>query len=129
MGVFTKPGQIVVTSMLYCCTSTRTLSNYTDNVVGWVTAQLPLDADDEQRFADAETELTRGQARLKAAKNELAKLKDTASGLAARANQPIPLSDVGGIALDEIDEHGMLRRVPGTFVAGEMLDWDAPTGG
>jgi cytochrome c553 len=81
--------------------STRTLSNYTDNVVGWVTAQLPLDADDEQRFADAGAELTRGQARLKAAKNELAKLKDAASGLAARANQPIPLSDVGGIAIDD----------------------------
>ena len=39
------------------------------------------------------------------------------------------ISSAGGIALDEIDEHGMLRRVPGTFVAGEMLDWDAPTGG
>lgn len=39
------------------------------------------------------------------------------------------ISSAGGIALDEIDEHGMLRRVPGTFVAGEMIDWDAPTGG
>jgi uncharacterized flavoprotein (TIGR03862 family) len=39
------------------------------------------------------------------------------------------ISSAGGIALDEVDEHGMLRRVPGTFVAGEMLDWDAPTGG
>src|SRR5262245_29826889 len=39
------------------------------------------------------------------------------------------ISTAGGIALDEIDERFMLRRKPGTFVAGEMLDWEAPTGG
>jgi uncharacterized flavoprotein (TIGR03862 family) len=39
------------------------------------------------------------------------------------------ISTAGGIALDEIDEHFMLRGRPGTFVAGEMLDWEAPTGG
>ena len=39
------------------------------------------------------------------------------------------ISTAGGIALGEVDESFMLRRRPGTFVAGEMLDWDAPTGG
>jgi uncharacterized flavoprotein (TIGR03862 family) len=39
------------------------------------------------------------------------------------------ISSAGGIAFDEIDEHFMLCRRPGTFVAGEMLDWEAPTGG
>lgn len=39
------------------------------------------------------------------------------------------ISTAGGVQLDEIDEHFMLRRHPGVFVAGEMLDWDAPTGG
>ena len=39
------------------------------------------------------------------------------------------ISSAGGIALDEIDDSFMLRRLPGTFVAGEMLDWEAPTGG
>jgi uncharacterized flavoprotein (TIGR03862 family) len=39
------------------------------------------------------------------------------------------ISTAGGIAWGEIDKHMMLRRRPGTFVAGEMLDWDAPTGG
>jgi uncharacterized flavoprotein (TIGR03862 family) len=39
------------------------------------------------------------------------------------------ISTAGGIHFDEIDEHFMLRRKPGTFVAGEMLDWEAPTGG
>jgi len=39
------------------------------------------------------------------------------------------ISTAGGIALDEIDEAFMLRTLPGVFVAGEMLDWEAPTGG
>ncbi len=39
------------------------------------------------------------------------------------------ISTAGGIAFDEIDENFMLRRRPGVFVAGEMLDWEAPTGG
>ncbi|MCB2412765.1 TIGR03862 family flavoprotein [Demequina sp. TTPB684] len=39
------------------------------------------------------------------------------------------ISTAGGIAWSEVDEHLMLRRMPGTFVAGEMLDWEAPTGG
>ncbi len=39
------------------------------------------------------------------------------------------ISSAGGIALDELDEHLMLRRLPGVFAAGEMLDWEAPTGG
>jgi uncharacterized flavoprotein (TIGR03862 family) len=39
------------------------------------------------------------------------------------------ISTAGGIAWSEIDDALMLRRLPGTFVAGEMLDWEAPTGG
>ncbi len=39
------------------------------------------------------------------------------------------ISTAGGLALDEVDQHFMLRRFPGTFVVGEMLDWEAPTGG
>ncbi len=39
------------------------------------------------------------------------------------------ISSAGGIAFDEIDDAFMVRRRPGTFVAGEMLDWEAPTGG
>ena len=39
------------------------------------------------------------------------------------------ISSAGGIALDEVDESLMLRRYPGIFCAGEMLDWEAPTGG
>ena len=39
------------------------------------------------------------------------------------------ISSAGGIAWSEVDDALMLRRLPGTFVAGEMLDWEAPTGG
>jgi len=39
------------------------------------------------------------------------------------------ISAAGGVPLAEVDEHLMLRQRPGTFVAGEMLDWEAPTGG
>lgn len=39
------------------------------------------------------------------------------------------ISTAGGIRLREVDDTFMLRSRPGVFVAGEMLDWDAPTGG
>lgn len=39
------------------------------------------------------------------------------------------ISTAGGVALDAVDERFMLRARPGTFAAGEMLDWEAPTGG
>lgn len=39
------------------------------------------------------------------------------------------ISTAGGIALSELDPHLMLKRFEGVFCAGEMLDWDAPTGG
>jgi uncharacterized flavoprotein (TIGR03862 family) len=39
------------------------------------------------------------------------------------------ISTAGGVALGGLDEHLMLTARPGVFVAGEMLDWEAPTGG
>lgn len=39
------------------------------------------------------------------------------------------ISSAGGIAWSEIDERYMLHSRPGLFAAGEMLDWEAPTGG
>jgi uncharacterized flavoprotein (TIGR03862 family) len=39
------------------------------------------------------------------------------------------ISTAGGISLDELDTDFMIRRLPGIFAAGEMLDWEAPTGG
>jgi predicted flavoprotein YhiN len=39
------------------------------------------------------------------------------------------ISTAGGINQDAVDAHLMLNARPGVFVAGEMLNWDAPTGG
>lgn len=39
------------------------------------------------------------------------------------------ISTAGGIAREAVDANLMLKNLPGVFVAGEMLDWDAPTGG
>jgi predicted flavoprotein YhiN len=58
---------------------------------------------------------------------------------ASMKNLPIPLitprpleeaiSSAGGVMFDSLDEHLMLKSMPGVFCAGEMLDWEAPTGG
>lgn len=47
------------------------------------------------------------------------------------ATRPIEeaISSAGGIAFEALDEKLMLRAMPGVFCAGEMLDWEAPTGG
>tara|TARA_R110002033_G_scaffold11981_7_gene36901 strand:+ start:1711 stop:2922 length:1212 start_codon:yes stop_codon:yes gene_type:complete len=39
------------------------------------------------------------------------------------------ISTTGGVAWDALDDALMLRQLPGVFCAGEMIDWDAPTGG
>lgn len=39
------------------------------------------------------------------------------------------ISTAGGVSFDELDANFMLRKLPGVFAAGEMLDWEAPTGG
>ncbi|WP_226858506.1 TIGR03862 family flavoprotein [Diaphorobacter aerolatus] len=39
------------------------------------------------------------------------------------------ISTAGGVRLPELNAHFMLRKLPGVFCAGEMLDWEAPTGG
>jgi len=53
--------------------------------------------------------------------------------LALRLRGPRPvaeaISTAGGVRLEVLDEHLMLRARPGVFCAGEMLDWEAPTGG
>lgn len=64
----------------------------------------------------------------------------TAEGLAAFVKDlpcvvtgPRPIaeaiSSAGGVAWDELNDDLMLHKLPGVFVAGEMIDWEAPTGG
>jgi uncharacterized flavoprotein (TIGR03862 family) len=39
------------------------------------------------------------------------------------------ISTAGGVRFEALNEHAMLKALPGVFCAGEMLDWEAPTGG
>jgi uncharacterized flavoprotein (TIGR03862 family) len=39
------------------------------------------------------------------------------------------ISSAGGVAFESLDERLMVRTMPGVYCAGEMLDWEAPTGG
>lgn len=54
-----------------------------------------------------------------------------AAPVTVTATMPIDkaISSAGGVRWSEVDDTLMLRALPGTFVAGEMLDWEAPTGG
>ena len=68
-------------------------------------------------------------------------LRETGTAPDARGIKAMPLrlerpaglaraiSSAGGVAREELDEHFQLKRVPGTYCVGEMLDWEAPTGG
>ncbi|WP_374086197.1 TIGR03862 family flavoprotein [Methylomicrobium lacus] len=51
--------------------------------------------------------------------------------ITVRATLPIAeaISTAGGVRFDSLDQNLMLTALPGVFVAGEMLDWEAPTGG
>ena len=51
--------------------------------------------------------------------------------LPLRGPRPIAeaISSAGGVRWSELDQDLMLRKMPGIFVAGEMIDWEAPTGG
>jgi len=39
------------------------------------------------------------------------------------------ISTSGGVAWSELDENLMLKKLPNVYCAGEMIDWEAPTGG
>ena len=60
-------------------------------------------------------------------------LAATVKGCVLKLTRPRPLaeaiSSAGGIRWSELDAALMVRRLPGIFAAGEMIDWDAPTGG
>ena len=51
--------------------------------------------------------------------------------IVVRAARPIAeaISTAGGVRWDGLDSRQMIKALPGVFCAGEMLDWEAPTGG
>lgn len=88
-----------------------------------------------------ESELNLNTQQLSLLKNHLSKEEFTDPEILAVKIKELPLkitgfapideaiSTVGGIDLNEINDYFELKKLPGHFVIGEMLDWDAPTGG
>ncbi len=77
-----------------------------------------------------EAALAQGKPLAAATAAELAALIKAAP---VRLTAPAPIeraiSSAGGVAFSEVDARFMLKQKPGAFIAGEMLDWEAPTGG
>ena len=65
--------------------------------------------------------------------NDPAQLAVAIKTLPITLRQPRPLdeaiSTAGGVPFEQLDKNLMLKQLPNTFCAGEMLDWEAPTGG
>jgi uncharacterized flavoprotein (TIGR03862 family) len=67
------------------------------------------------------------------AAKDLGRAIEQVKNFSVRLRGPRPIdeaiSSAGGVPWSELDETLMLRKAPGVFVAGEMIDWEAPTGG
>lgn len=65
--------------------------------------------------------------------NDPAKLAAAIKNLTLKIKKPRPIdeaiSTAGGVAWEELDENFQLIKRPGTYCLGEMVDWEAPTGG
>ncbi|MEI8288301.1 MAG: TIGR03862 family flavoprotein [Verrucomicrobiota bacterium] len=70
-----------------------------------------------------------GQGPLTSAESLAAKVKNCGLKLTGPRALAEAISSAGGVRWRELDSSLMLRRLPGIFVAGEMIDWEAPTGG
>jgi len=115
-----------------------------DRSLEWLTEKLARPRG--SRSMSSHLEKTVGIKGLKAGLlREFLTRKDFASGASMEKlaafikNLPVPLiaprpldeaiSTAGGVTFEALDEHLMIRSMPGVFCAGEMLDWEAPTGG
>jgi uncharacterized flavoprotein (TIGR03862 family) len=95
----------------------RSLSKHLQSRVGLTHVKVALlhEVLDREQFADPAT------------------LAATIKALPVTVRAAFPLAEAistaGGVSFDGLDQNLMLRVLPGVFVAGEMLDWEAPTGG
>jgi uncharacterized flavoprotein (TIGR03862 family) len=95
----------------------RSLSSHLQSRLGIAGVKTALlhEVLDREQFADAAT------------------LAATIKALPITVHAPRPLAEAiscaGGVRFDGVDQNLMLTVLPGVFVAGEMLDWEAPTGG
>jgi uncharacterized flavoprotein (TIGR03862 family) len=121
----------------------------------WVTIQLDLKPDEPHDIIANRLRRPRGKDSVANWLRKCLKLSPAAIGLLREASRDLPaepddlarlikslpltvkgtsgldraISTAGGVPFDALDENLMLKSRPGTFLAGEMLDWDAPTGG
>ena len=94
-----------------------------DSVTNWLRKAGGLSAAAVGLLREIPGEIPQGAEKL-AKRIKAVRLRLTGAQGLARA-----ISSAGGVKLDQVDEHLMLKAMPGVFVAGEMLDWEAPTGG
>jgi len=94
-----------------------TMTKYLDSVLNLSKAQLALlkSLTAKEDFLNNETLAS--------------KIKELPLEITGMAPIDEAISTVGGISLKEIDQHFQLKKLPHHYVIGEMLDWDAPTGG
>ena len=93
-----------------------------DSLSNWLRKAARLDA--------ASVALLREGGPLPADPAELAaRIKGVALTLTGVQGLSRAISSAGGVMLDAVDDRLMLKARPGVFAAGEMLDWEAPTGG
>jgi uncharacterized flavoprotein (TIGR03862 family) len=95
----------------------RTMSSHLEKTVGikGVKAGLLREFVNQEEFANPERLASR--------------IKNLAVPLIAARPLDEAISSAGGVTFESLDENLMLRSMPGVFCAGEMLDWEAPTGG
>lgn len=94
-----------------------------DSVTNWLRKAGGLSAAAVGLLREIPGEIPQGAEKL-AKRIKAVRLRLTGAQGLARA-----ISSAGGVKLDQVDERLMLKAMPGVFVAGEMLDWEAPTGG
>jgi uncharacterized flavoprotein (TIGR03862 family) len=94
-----------------------TMTKYLDSAVNLSKAQLALlkNLTVKEDFLNAETLAN--------------KIKELPLEIIGMGPIDEAISTTGGISLNEIDRNFQLKKLPGNYVIGEMLDWDAPTGG
>jgi uncharacterized flavoprotein (TIGR03862 family) len=156
---FRQPGEFIITdtglegSLIYAC-SARLRDELAANgqavlrldlAPGWTHARLLERLSRPRRARSISSHLERSVG-LKGVKAGLlwefvpkADFDDPEKLAAVIKDLPIPListrpldeaiSSAGGVLFEALDEHLMLHALPGVFCAGEMLDWEAPTGG
>ena len=105
--------------------STRTLSNYTDNVVSWVTQPLPVEPEISRRIEVESRAIADAEQELQSLKNRLAELRDRKAGIAklpekkpAPPLEPgvaLPLSALHGVVLDDQDAKAVGEWKTSTF--------------